>query len=612
VKLWKLGRIAIFASLLCSCLMQIPSAAAAAAASAPQAPAASASAMADTEANADIKDRLKALEDKERASYAALIEQQRKSIDWWIGLLALLTTVIGVGGALVPFLMGRAHRDAAKAELEEVRQARSDIGKAREQAEVDAGHIKAERQKLLEYQEQDEASETPASGTAEIAQLAKEVEAAPSSSAIDKLRAKTIQLAQVAHPAEAPAADIYENWAAIARIEDTDALAQFNAGFWASTLAKKAVDEARSLSWWRRAGDHYRHALRLNPRLDWAANNWGIALNQEARILASNDLASARMLWKESGEKYVQALAIKADKHEAAYNWGNALVNEALALAPTDLSGARARWKLAGEKYAQALAIKVDKHEAAHNWGSALDQEARALAPTDLAEARALWKAAGEKYGQALAIKADKHEAAHNWGWMLDYEARALAPTDLQGARALWKASGEKYAQALAIKPDKHETAYNWGIALDEEARALAPIDLTGARVLWREAGEKYAQALVIKPDKHNAAIKWGLALDCEAKALAPTNAVGAQKLWQQMLSLLKRHAAMDNNGSSLVAYNLACAYSLGGDAAKAVEQLQSCATAGRLPSHWREDKDFDPIRQTPEYQAWVNQHSPD
>lgn len=377
----------------------------------------------------------------------------------------------------------------------------------------------------------------------------------------------------------------------------------------AHQLASTDLAGARVL--WAQEVGRYAQALTTKADMHEAANNWGIALAREAQALAPTDLAGARALWAQAKDKYAQALAIEADMHEAAFNWGLVLASEARATAPTDLAGARALWLQAGDKYAQALALKADKHEAANNWGSALDDEAQVLVPSDLSGARALWAQARERYAQAMAIKADDPTAPFNWGLALANEARAIAPTDLAGARALWAQAGDKYAHALAISADEHEAANYWGNALSNEAQVLAPSDLATARSLWAQAGDRYARALAIKADKHEAANNWGAQLIHEGHAIAPADAVIASRCWQQARELLTRQAAYGDAALRVVSYNLACAYALTKDAANAVEQLRVCEALGVLALHWREDKDFDGIRDTPEFQAWLKDHPP-
>lgn len=59
----------------------------------------------------DAKDRLRALEDRERQTYALVLEGQRKTMDWWLSFLAIFTAVLALGGAFIPFLLARKDKE---------------------------------------------------------------------------------------------------------------------------------------------------------------------------------------------------------------------------------------------------------------------------------------------------------------------------------------------------------------------------------------------------------------------------------------------------------------------------------------------------------------------
>ena len=535
-----------------------------------------------------------------KAAQKDLLDAQRKSIDWWFAALAVLTTIVAALGALLPYLMGRKDKELLQSELQNARDLVTSIrGHERQAAQVS--------EQLAKYQS---GAPTDAAERTAVKQEAQTVKDDPAASAVEKLRARAVLASQVDSPTTDQAEAAYELWLALSVVDASNASAHFNAGYWAQDLFERSRADARSV-WFSRLARHYASALTQNPASHDAAFNWGLALENHAQAMAPTELVEARRLWTQAGEKYAQALAIKPDKHDAAHNWGVALNDEAQLMAPSDLAGARRLWALATENYAKALAIKADKHETAYNWGIALNEEAQAVAPSDLAEGRRLWALAGEKYAQALAIKADVYEAANNWGIAFSREAQAVASSDLAEGRRLWALAAEKYAQALAIKADKYEAANNWGVSLSREAQVVAPRDLAEARRLWALAAEKYAQVLSIKADEHEAANYWGTVLLLEGSAVAPTEPATARDLWLQACEILERHVAAHPDGRSVIAYNLACAYALCGDAARAVDQLTLSYEAKLLPAYWREDKDLDPIRRTPEFQAWVQKTFP-
>ena len=548
----------------------------------------------------DIKDRIKELESKERQNFTLLLDDQRKKIDWWFSFLAVLTAVMAIAGGLIPFLMARKDKEIIEQDKEKIKQRLSEIEAMRldaanhvDKIHQDAADVVKAKEELQSYQSN---KETENKGKIQ--------------QAIETVRKDTtddiglgLRTAAIAASEANEAEKAYSLWNALVQLNQNDASAQFNAGYWAQELGEH-VNSIDSTRWLQLAGAHYQQALSINPDKRNAAFNWGNALAAEAQFLGASDLAAVRRLWQQAGEKYQQALRIKPNEPDAINNWGNVLAAEAQVLAASDPVVARSLWQQAEEKYQEALRIKPDKHEAVYNWGRALDEEAQALVATDPEAARSLWQQAGEKYKEALRIKPDKHEAAYNWGRALDEEAQALVATDPVAARSLWQQAGEKYKEALRIKPDKHEAAYNWGCALDEEAQALVATDPVAARSLWQQAGEKFQLALHIKPNMHEAANSWGAVLLQVADVIAASDSEQLSVLLDQTEKMLLAHA---DAARGVVSYNLACVYGRRGDVPRCLHWLSISKTEKELPdcAHLSSDKDLDPVRNTPEFNAW-------
>jgi hypothetical protein len=237
-------------------------------------------------------------------------------------------------------------------------------------------------------------------------------------------------------------------------------------------------------------------------------------------------------------------------------------------------------------------ASKNSRASALNNWGNALSDQAKTKAGL---EADALFIAAGEKYAAALAIKSDKHEALFNWGAALMDWAKTK-----KGLRAeeLFKAASEKYSAALAVKPDDYDSLYNWGNGLLGWAKIKKG---SGADLLFTAAGEKYARALELKPDKHQPLQNWGNALLVQASR---SKGKRRDNLLAEAEELCRRAEAV-MPGSA--AYDLACIQSLRRNAAGAAEWLRAAhGKNGACPNcaHIAADVDFDPVRNSPEFQA--------
>lgn len=208
--------------------------------------------------------------------------------------------------------------------------------------------------------------------------------------------------------------------------------------------------------------------------------------------------------------------------------------------------------------------------------------------------------------------EADKEIAAWAYvmiGNVLAEEARALVANDLPEARLRWGLACEKYAAALAIKPDMHEALNNWGGALDAEAKALVADDLPEARRRWALAGEKYAAALAIKPDKYEALNNLSTACLQQWHAISDP---------QEKAALLTQAKAYSQQVEALVpgegAYNLACCHALETGVEECLRWLDVADQHQKLPDreHLQQDRDLDPVRETPPFQIWWQARFPE
>lgn len=274
-----------------------------------------------------------------------------------------------------------------------------------------------------------------------------------------------------------------------------------------------------------------------------------------------------------------------------AFMAGHRAYEEAESAEQTD--SALAGFRRAARHYAESVAIKPDHHDALNNWGNALNAQAR-LSPDY--EARGLWAEARDKFAAALTIKSDKYEALINWGVGLAEQAERSPDNE---AQKFWVEAGEKFAASLAIKPDMHETLTNWGRALAMQAQRC-PDD--SARTLLTKAGGKFAASLTIKPDNYEALISWSSVL-----ILSAHRSCGNER--QRLLAEAYDKAFLAETfepGKS--AYNLACIHAMRSELDDMTRWLDRAHAAGKLPTrdHIATDKDFDSVRETPQFKAWL------
>ena len=158
----------------------------------------------------------------------------------------------------------------------------------------------------------------------------------------------------------------------------------------------------------------------------------------------------------------------------------------------------------------------------------------------------------------------------------------------------------EKFEAALKIKPDKHEALNNWGNALDQLAQRS---EGDAARALWQQAFDKYEAALEINPDKHQALNGWAIGLLHLANA-----AVEPAELATLLSDAYERAAQAYEINEKRGAYNAACAQARRGELASMVEWLDRAVASGNVPDreHLARDTDFDEVRDTAEFKAWL------
>lgn len=331
--------------------------------------------------DAELSDRIKTLEERERATYMAVLDGQRKSIDWWFSFLAIFTTLVGVGGALIPYLMGRKDKELLQSELQNARDLVASIKETKAQGEAYVDGLKTY---VSGNKEQTKAE------TSQLRQGANKVAADPKASPIDKLYAQAVLASEVKNPTLEQANHASELWKALSLLDPSDANAAFNHAYWLQHQFSQSADA--SANDWQLVSAAYAQALCIKPDLHEAAYNWGVALDTEAAALSrKGDLTAAQAKWLEAGDKFAQALSIDENMHDAAHNWSASLLYEAktlLKLNPPDDKTAQQRLSQATQLLEQHAAIGGSARKAvAYNLACAYSmqgQVSQSLAELDI------------------------------------------------------------------------------------------------------------------------------------------------------------------------------------------------------------------------------------
>lgn len=265
----------------------------------------------------EMGERIKILEERERQSYLVVLEGQRKTMDWWFAFLSILTTVIGVSGALLPYLMVRK----AKEQLQQ------DLAAAGELVEAMKGHA-AQAKKITEElaSYQSDAPQT-ADQIQDTKETAKAILADAKATSIDKLRAKAVLASAIQKPNDTQRQNAFELWSAVALVDSDDASVQCNAGYWAQKMFESTSSAARS-HWFEVLKKHYFKALEIDPNTTRALNNLAAAFDIQAQIVQEKDPQAAHLLWQQANANYEQSLQIDPSMHYAASSCGALLLRQ--------------------------------------------------------------------------------------------------------------------------------------------------------------------------------------------------------------------------------------------------------------------------------------------
>jgi tetratricopeptide (TPR) repeat protein len=142
---------------------------------------------------------------------------------------------------------------------------------------------------------------------------------------------------------------------------------------------------------------NYEAALELNPDMDAALLNWGVALADLAKLQRDEKLFIL------SFEKFEHALRIKPSKFEALSNLGSALSGLA------QLNSDEILFKQSFDKFEAALKIKPGDLLALNNWGNALCQFAK------MKKDAGLFRLSFAKFEACLKIDPGDYNANNNY-----------------------------------------------------------------------------------------------------------------------------------------------------------------------------------------------------
>jgi tetratricopeptide (TPR) repeat protein len=366
---------------------------------------------------------------------------------------------------------------------------------------------------------------------------------------------------------------------------------------WRRTLVERAgtkggpeadglLDEARR---------KYGEAIRLTPNLTAGSSeiliDWGNAVADHAKAKAGQ---VADLLFEEAYRNFAMALKLKPESIEARNNWAMALADQA-----KTKMGLEAERLLEEAKRELSVALSTNPKypEVLNNLGIVFMEQAKAKVGLESAR---LLEEAELKFAETLRMKPDYPAAIYNSACALVF--RAKAKQQEEESDRLFEGAGRKFAEVLILNPEYTIALNDWGVVLMEQARNRKGRD---AELLFEQAAAKFAEALRLNPENCGLLINWSAALIHQAALTG--GVVEAHNLLEQAREK-SLQAEKIRKGSG--AYNLACIEARLERTREAILWLQTAVSAGANPitqSSLAAEKDFDAIRDRPEFVAFVN-----
>ncbi len=417
--------------------------------------------------------------------------------------------------------------------------------------------------------------------------LAKAHESTKTGTGLDVLRAIAV-LAQE----EKQWKDALTYWKGVLRASPEDTNALFGASLAALNLSKEAKREEQG-KYFSLAEEYFQKFPQA--QLTYAVlNNWGnlyaIRAESEATPEARNSL------FAQAEKKYKRAVSIDPEKFKLWSNWGN--LYTAWGKSEDTPEARNRRFAQAEEKFKHAVSIDPDDYDTWHNWGNLYLAWGKS---EDTPEARnRRFAQAEEKFRQAVSIAPDDYDTWHNWGVLCVTRAESEDTPEVRNS--LFAQAEEKYKRAVSIDPEKFELWFNGGNLYTVCGKSEDTLEARNS--LFAQAEEKFRQAVSIAPDDYDTWHNWGVL--CVTRAESEDNPEARNSLFAQAEEKYNKAVKLDPTVASAW-FNRACLESLRGNIQNCVAYLEkwheydSDASADKLDG----DKDFDAVRNTPEFKAF-------
>jgi len=272
----------------------------------------------------------------------------------------------------------------------------------------------------------------------------------------------------------------------------------------ASSDNQKEGSTEESLKLYETACSKFSNAAASDPYRADALLNWGVALANQANLLA---LTEAGDMYMAACDKFSSALDVDSKLYDALFNWGNVLAQHASKMPPGEATSAVL--ENAADKYCLFVEANPGHVAALTNWALSLYKDAQMRLQIShgnydgVLRAEELLKTAEAKLRQVLTVKPREYDATVNLGLVLTARAELRAQT--HEADTLYNAAGECYRKASCRSPRLQAAFVNWGLFLHSKAKRYVGHE---AYLLCRSACSKHRVAVELGAT--DALVNWG------------------------------------------------------------------------------------------------------
>lgn len=404
------------------------------------------------------------------------VNKQDNSIDRWLIVLTIITGIIAVCGAFLPYILTKRVKQDYLESLKRSEEALQNIEDVHSEIQKHLNLAKISTAKL-------DALITKASSdmlTTSDKTIIEETVGNKEASLSDRLIAKAVQ---------AIGKKDYEQSLMLYKIlydeEPNKVTTNFGLAFSYQQLAEQNWKNKEE-TLLKAANDLYKKIIAANPTIPEAFNNLGNVILKQTKFASKNE---AKNLRKNAYEKFEQALLINPNMSVAFGSWATGLSDEASSIPPGSESDKL--YSLAYEKYEKSLSIDPKQYSIIVNYSTTL---AKHGANKPYNEGKPLFEKAYNKINEALELTPDRNEAILGLAYIQTKNAKTAS---VEESQKLYKSAYQNFEKVLERDPNNNKAIKIWASELAEQFESSTG---TTSNALFDLARQKYLLALSSNP----------------------------------------------------------------------------------------------------------------